>query len=193
MPTSEREWVGWYRKQAGDLAGFPGTRHGLHLCELLEAAWSREAALEARVREWNSDSLGWQLRWRQARIDWRKAGSTIRRLRAERDAARASQIRQSNWLRRLGAERDAARAAGYHEALDAVKHMLQIAGRWDDGLPVAMELLYSRYPCETREDDWWCPKCQAWLVPEQVTYIETHATCGTPVEWRETREEADHG
>jgi len=38
----------------------------------------------------------------------RKAGSTIRRLRAELGEARASQIRQANWLRRLGKERDAA-------------------------------------------------------------------------------------
>ena len=40
----------------------------------------------------------------------RKAGSTIRRLRAELGEARASQIRQANWLRRLRAERDAATA-----------------------------------------------------------------------------------
>lgn len=29
--------------------------------------------------------------------------------------------------------------------------------------------------------DWYCPKCEAYLSGEQVTFEETHATCGTPV------------
>lgn len=33
----------------------------------------------------------------------------------------------------------------------------------------------------TDKHEWYCPKCQAYLVGEQVTYEETHSTCGTGV------------
>ena len=31
---------------------------------------------------------------------------------------------------------------------------------------------------------WFCPKCDIYIEPEEVTYEETHQHCGEPAEWR---------
>ena len=33
--------------------------------------------------------------------------------------------------------------------------------------------------------DWYCPKCECYILGQSVTYSERHDSCGEPVEWHE--------